>query len=71
MPFKKLSTSELRSGLVEVRSALKALLKQVSGAVRTCREHLQSEGDSVAETPPRNLQSEAVPSQPEISDGRR
>ena len=36
--------------------------------VRACREHLQSEGDSAAETPSRNLRSEAVPSQPEISD---
>ena len=67
-PCKKLSTSELNSGLLEICSALKVLLKQVSGAVRACREHLQSEGDSAAETPSRNLRNEAVPSQPEISD---
>ena len=68
MPCNKLNTSEWSSGLLEIRSALKVLLKHISGAIHTCREHLQSEGDSVAETPSRNLQSEAVPSQPEISD---
>ena len=54
VPLKKLSTSELNSSLLEIRSSLKVLLKEVSDAVRTCKEQLQSE---------------AVPSQPEISQG--